>query len=92
MADADIARKAHHVPMSEYIADKAIAFALMQPFFVPGHDPGRILTAMLHDGQCVVHLLVNGLLANDSNNAAHVSLRVSIPARGLQFHCRFERY
>ncbi len=73
MADTDISRQAKHMPGAKDIPHQTIALALLQTVRAPGHDAGRILAAMLENGERIVNRLIDGTLRNDTDNAAHQS-------------------
>ena len=76
VADTYVAGQAQHVAGTEHVADEPVGPALLQPVLTPGDDTGRILATVLHHGQAVVKGLIDGVPANDSDNAAHTSLRI----------------
>jgi hypothetical protein len=72
MSNTDIAGQVGHVALSKYVANKAVTLALAQPIRTPGNDAGSILTAVLHNGQCVIQTLTDRTITNDSCYATHL--------------------
>ena len=83
VTDTHVARQAQHVARVEHVTDEAVGPALLQSLLAPGDDASRILTAVLHHRQAIVERLVDGVPANDSDNAAHASLRIQFPPGSL---------
>ena len=74
VTDTHVARQTQHVARVEHVTHEAVGPALLQALLAPGDDARGILTAVLHHRQAVVERLVDGIPANDSDNAAHASL------------------
>ena len=73
MADAHITGQLVHVFLAEDVTHEAVALAGAQAVNAPGNDTGRVLAAMLHNGQRVIQALADGTVADDSGYTAHQS-------------------
>ena len=71
------------MPLLKDISNQTVAFSQVQSATVIGHDPSRILTAMLEHRQGVVNGLIHGSSTDNTNNSAHVLLSTfSVETRG----------
>jgi hypothetical protein len=75
MADPHIAAQVHHMLVAEDVSRQARLLAHEQTVAVAGDDTCGVLPAMLQDQQGVVERLVDGLLGDDADDAAHDSPR-----------------
>jgi hypothetical protein len=57
--------------MLKHIPHEPCLLAHEQLAFMTRHDARSVLSAMLQDGECVVDLLIDGRVTNDSNDSAH---------------------
>ncbi len=71
MRDADAAFQRGHPLGIEHIAHQAIGLLHAQAGAVGGGDAGRVLATMLEDGQAVIQLPGDVLVADDSDDATH---------------------
>ncbi|OIQ67729.1 hypothetical protein GALL_506890 [mine drainage metagenome] len=71
LTDAVIARQRAHIAGTKHIAHHAACLVHEQLRARSGHDARRILPAMLQQEQRVVEQLVDGLLGNHTDDAAH---------------------
>jgi len=72
VSDADVAAQFDHVLLLEDIAHQARVLAHVELARLAGHDAGRILTAVLQDGQRIVDSLIHGTDPDHSDDTAHV--------------------
>ncbi len=73
VGDADAALQQRHAALVEYIPHQAIGLLHAQAGAVGGSDAGRILATVLEDGQSVIKLPGDVLVADDSDDATHVA-------------------
>ncbi|MNI55712.1 hypothetical protein D3C73_1106780 [compost metagenome] len=71
MGDTDTAFQGGHGACIEDIADQASSLLHPQAAAVDGGDARRVLAAMLEDGQAVIQLPGDVLVADDSDDATH---------------------
>src|SRR5690606_21090426 len=78
MGDADAAFEQRHRLRVEHVAHQAVALVHAQLAAVGRRYPGGVLAAVLEDGQAVVQLRGDLILADDSDDAAHDGLPASM--------------
>ena len=71
MSHADIALKTQHMTLMENIADESVSFAYMQALPFGRDDSGSILATMLQHSEGIIERLVDRLVSNNSDHAAH---------------------
>ncbi|KAG0758232.1 hypothetical protein G6F22_019714 [Rhizopus arrhizus] len=71
MGDADTAFQGRHGARIEYIADQAGGLLHAQAAAAGGGDTRRVLATVLEDGQAVIQLPGDVLVADDSDDATH---------------------
>ncbi len=71
MADTDAAAQTLHMVLAKNIAHQPFTFALAKFPTVAGHDPRRILPAVLQHGQCIVNIGGDIRLTNYTDQATH---------------------
>lgn len=73
MGNADAPLQQRHAALVKYITDQAVGLFHPQAGAVCGSDTGRILATVLEDGQAVIKLPGDVLVADDSDDATHVA-------------------
>jgi hypothetical protein len=73
MTDAVGPSQTLHVALLKDVADQAVAFAQLKFRTVTGHDPRRILTSVLEHRQRIIEFVIDVLMTDYSNDAAHNS-------------------
>jgi hypothetical protein len=73
VADADVAPELEHVMLLEHVAHQPRALAHAQRAFRGHHDAGGILAAVLQHRQRIIDPLIDGIGANDADDAAHAA-------------------
>jgi hypothetical protein len=73
VADAGVALELQHVALLEHVAHEPVVLAQEELALVGGHDPRRVLAAVLKHRQRVIDLLVDGTETDDADDAAHGS-------------------
>ncbi|MNN42752.1 hypothetical protein D3C81_1569540 [compost metagenome] len=73
MGDADASLQQRHAALIKHIPHQATGLFHTQTRAVDGGDARGILAAMLEDGQAVIKLPGDVLVADDSDDATHVA-------------------
>ena len=71
MRNADVTDQVAHVTSLEHILHQAVVLVHVERAAIAGHDACRILAAVLEHQQAVIQHLVDGILADDTDNSAH---------------------
>src|SRR5690606_38727989 len=71
MADAYVAAQAEHAGLVEHVAHQAATLVQAQAAAVQRGDAGRILAAVLQDGERVIERRGDFRLADDADDSAH---------------------
>ena len=71
MADTKATHEALHVLLLKHVAHQTIAFAQVKVLTITCGHAGSILSAVLQHGQRIVYLLINGVVADDPDDATH---------------------
>jgi hypothetical protein len=72
VTDADPAGQALHVPFMDHVADETAAAPDMELLPIARHEAGRILAAVLEDGEGLVEIHIDLLDAGNTHDSAHL--------------------
>jgi len=71
VADAHGTGEPSHVLLPEDVADQAVGLAEQDLALIAGHNPRRVLAAVLQDRQRIVEALINVVTGDHSDDTAH---------------------
>ncbi len=77
MADARVAMQGLHMVLLENVADETVVLAGAEYFSVGRRHPCRVLASMLNRRERIVNLLVDSMVADDSDYPTHTSAPMS---------------